>query len=177
MTEQTKFQRALLVTALVLASVAAGGCASTFNVGETEFACKEKEGCPTPIEVYEATHGNSSDVRMGRTPKSWKASSSDVVRFNQDTRAGKETRGLIDATAVKVPGDRAVRPLRSGSEVARIWIAPWIDEADNLHWARYTFVEISKRRWEVGEKEIRSGGTSVPFVQIRGDREPGAPRK
>lgn len=177
MNELNKLRRVLLLATMALACAATVGCASTFNVGETEFACKEKEGCPTPIEVYEATHGNSSDVRMGRTPKSWKASATDVVRFNQDTRTGKETRGLIEATAVKVPGDRAVRPLRSGSEVARIWIAPWIDEADNLHWARYTFVEISKRRWEVGEKEIRSGGTSVPFVQVRGDREPGAPRK
>ena len=177
MTQMKQIRHGRTLVASLAAGAMLAGCASTFNVGETEFACKEKEGCPTPIEVYEATHGNSADVRMGRTPKSWKPNSGDVVRFTQDTRAGRETRGLLAATAVNVPGDRAVRPLRTGSEVARIWIAPWVDESDTLHWARYSFVEISRRRWDIGEKEIRNGGTSVPFVQVRRDREPGAPRK
>lgn len=165
--------------ALFGASLFVSGCASSLNIGETTFACKEEGGCPTPIEVYEATHGSPSELLMGKTPKSWKSDPSQtVVRVSprQGNDAAREARAAMGAERIKVDAQRTTVPLRSSSSILRIWIAPWIDENDRLNWARYTFVEVAPRTWRFGENEVRRQD-DIPFVNVVPDADPGLVRR
>lgn len=155
------------------AATVLSGCASALAVGETSFACKEADGCPTPIEVYNRTHNTPRELSVGKTPEAWKTTGSEALRL-PDLNAASAAREVLSANRLEVAGDRIVAPLRRGSQVARIWVAPWTDEMDRLHWARYTFVEVSPRRWQFGERDVRSE-QSVPFVESQADAEAGLP--
>lgn len=147
------------------------GCASALTVGETDFVCGDGVECPTPIEVYNKTHTTPSELRVGKTPKSWQADSDKkVVQIPDAQEAQKQA--LLMPSRIGVDQDRIVVPLREGSRVVRIWIAPWVDKSDKLHWARYIFAEITTRKWQFGERDVRSEQT-VPFVEAAPDVEPG----
>ncbi len=161
--------------ALIASAALLHGCASTMNVGESTFACKEEGGCPTPIEVYKKTHAAPAEILDGKTPKAWKPQGSDVVKLDHAASASeRRVQELVAPPRLSVPGERVTVPLRRGSQVARIWIAPWVDGSDRLHWARYVFVEVSPRRWQFGERDVRQEST-VPFVNTMQDREAGLP--
>lgn len=165
--------KALFALAAVAAVVGLSGCASTLAVGESNFACKEADGCPTPIEVYNRTHRSPKELMVGKTPQEWKMAGSEALKL-PDIEKANAAREVLAAKRLEVGGDRIVAPLRRGSQVARIWVAPWTDENDRLHWARYTFVEVSPRRWQFGERDVRSEQT-VPFVESQADAEAGLP--
>jgi len=170
-------KRQLIVLTLSLSVTMMSGCASSLNVGESSFACKEAGGCPTPIEVYESTHGAPSELRVGKTPKAWKADPSQtVVRIQESVTKATPAKEAIGANTIRVDTARTVVPLRSSSSVLRIWIAPWVDENDRLNWARYSFVEVSPRTWRFGENEVRKQD-DVPFVNIVPDLDPGVNRR
>lgn len=164
------------ILSLAAMSVAAfvSGCASTMNVGESTFACKEQAGCPTPVEVYNKTHNAPKDVLVGKTPKEWRKPGADVVQLPQQTETAKQLKQIVGAQRLNVEGERVSVPLRRGSQVARVWVAPWVDDDDRLHWARYIFAEVSGRRWQFGERDVRQE-QSVPFVQPLTDTESGIP--
>ena len=50
------------------------------------------------------------------------------------------------------------------SQVMRIWIAPYIDQQDNLNWSGYVYSEVTPRRWAVGEQEVRHQGLPPQFL-------------
>lgn len=161
--------------ALLCAAAMVQGCTSLLAVGESSFACKEEDGCPTPIEVYKKTHSAPVELLDGKTPKAWKPAGKDVVQLGGHlTAEAAQLQAMVAPSRLSVPGERVSVPLRRGSQVARIWIAPWVDETDRLHWARYVFVEVSPRRWQFGEVDVRKEST-VPFVEVGRDRETGMP--
>lgn len=164
MINMKKLTHRLLATTFSV--VALSGCASVFNTaGESTFACAE--GCPTPLEVYERTHQSPNSVQVGRTPESWgiKGATSSAAKehFNYGSAAGLAQSQFTAASAEQ--GVAAPKPIRNESKVIRIWVAPWIDSQDNLHWAGYVFSEVTPKRWSVGEQSIRFNGLPPAFQQ------------
>ena len=144
-------------TAAVFAATAVlvlSGCASTLNTaGDSEFACDGKtNNCPTPLEVYGATHNSPESVRNGRTPDQWKTGQSDAN--------GK----IKSSSKLLVAAEPPAMPIRQASQVMRIWVAPWVDGNDNLNWASYVYTEVTPKRWSFGEQEVRHQGMPAPFI-------------
>jgi hypothetical protein len=59
-------------------------------------------------------------------------------------------------------------PVMEPAQAMRIWIAPWVDVNQDLHWPEYVFTEVTPRRWTWGEKPIRSSTMAAP-VLMRGN--------
>ncbi|ATG92594.1 TraV family lipoprotein [Methylomonas koyamae] len=53
-----------------------------------------------------------------------------------------------------VPHIEDPTPIRTPSEVMRIWIAPWEDKDGDLNVSGYVFTEIEPRRWMIGKKSV-----------------------
>ena len=62
-------------------------------------------------------------------------------------------------------GAADIVPLRTPSQVLRVWIAPWEDTAGRLHVPGYTYAEIEPRRWSIGEGAATDGLQLKPLTQ------------
>jgi len=153
-----------------IACVALVGCSSTMNTaGHDQFVCDETHNCPTPFEVYNKTNTTPTQVKNGRTPETWKAEKRGKGDDKSQTAMEIENLrldlvSLTPSAQAMVPADPAARPLREPSQVMRIWIAPWIDQSDNLNWPGYVYTEVTKRRWSYGEQEVRHQGMPPQFL-------------
>lgn len=148
------------------------GCASTLNTaGTSEFACGERNDCPTPFEVYNNTNNAPPSVRNGRTPERWNAKSKDHGSGDKGEGQALPALDLVRAanTTVKLqdPTQATAQPIREPSQVMRVWIAPWIDQSDNLNWSGYVYTEVTPKRWAFGERQIRYQSLAPQFVQPR----------
>lgn len=146
------------------------GCASTLNTaGDSEFACDGKSrNCPTPLEVYGATHNSPEAVRNGRTPDQWKtgqSSSNGQIKAQKQTEdLRRDLTDLAPSSNLLVAAELPAMPIRQASQVMRIWVAPWVDGNDNLNWASYVYTEVTPKRWSFGEQEVRHQGMPAPFI-------------
>ncbi len=50
-------------------------------------------------------------------------------------------------------------PIRRAPKVIRIWLAPWIDQDEDLHQPGYIYAEIKGRKWLMGEYASYRNGT------------------
>lgn len=155
------------IAVLASACVFLSGCASSMNTADNqEFACGGNSGCPTPFEVYSQTNHTPASVNNGRTPENWKAG----ARGKSDPKETSLTELRLDlatvapSTKLEVAIDPPPQPLREPSQVMRIWIAPWTDQADNLNWSGYVYTEITTRKWAFGEQEVRQQGLPPQFL-------------
>jgi len=171
-----KFSRFIATIGLV-AGLSAGlsGCAVFNTASDSRFACEENDDCPTPLEVYAETHTSPIEIEMGRTPADWKSGARDDEnnkKRDKDFMAQRaiELAQINSSSLIMAGGTQLVKPLREPSQVIRIWIAPWIDNNDNLNWPSYVFTEITQRRWGFGEQEIRHFGMPMQALpQWRND--------
>ena len=62
-------------------------------------------------------------------------------------------------------GAADIVPLRTPSQVLRVWIAPWEDTSGRLHVPGYTYAEIEPRRWSIGEAAATGGRQLKPLTQ------------
>lgn len=133
------------------------GCSSLNPAGESSFACKGDQ-CPTPIEVYSETHHAPASVEMGRTPPKWRGGGQAKKNGEEASDAYLErAMSLASANQSASLNSEApsFKPIREPAQVARIWIAPWVDQEDNLHANGYVFTEVQTQKWSFGEPEIR----------------------
>lgn len=160
----------IFVASIATAVVLLTGCASSFNTASTsEFSCSDKSGCPTPFEVYNQTNNAPPSVRSGRTPEQWGVSGSKDKEgkgraqgvHNEEVRM--DLTHIAPSSSIQVQSDPVAQPIRQPSQVMRIWIAPWIDQSDNLNWSGYIYTEVTPKRWAFGEKEIRYQGMVPQF--------------
>lgn len=150
------------------------GCGSMLNTaGNSTFSCQGEGGCPTPFEVYEDTHASSGNVRNGRTPEKWgvngvkkSGGSRNDFQLNNEQKNKNDLDLLknISPADILAKSNSSPKPIREESRVMRIWVAPWIDQGDNLNWSGYVYTEITPRKWSFGEKEIRYQGGVPDFL-------------
>jgi len=47
-------------------------------------------------------------------------------------------------------------PIRKAPKVIRIWLAPWVDEDEDLHQPGYIYAELQTRKWAMGEYPVEA---------------------
>lgn len=145
---------------LALAVTAAlGGCA----LGESDYSCDMPGGptCMSLPEVYEATEHQSAIS----TPPEGEGDHENQEDSNGDATAPGNAPGYpvpgypvhSYASPGRYPGVEPLPapsdavPVRTPARVARIWVAPWVDEDDVLYTGGYVYAEIQPRDWMIGE--------------------------
>jgi conjugal transfer pilus assembly protein TraV len=58
-------------------------------------------------------------------------------------------------------------PILEPAKVLRIWIAPWIDNKQDLHWPSMIFTEVTPRRWSIGGLGFEQVQALVPLQIIK----------
>jgi len=145
-----------------------------------------------------ADKGNSGDIDVINTEDDWQADNhaSDTAAsekkevdapslYIQDdaqpgelvkvtaARNGKKTSTVYQSyinqkQLIADPG--SPMPILQPAEVARIWIAPWTDESQDLHWPGFVFTEITPRRWSFGEGAVGAIRPTLPVLIDNGHR-------
>lgn len=185
--------RTLKRVAIALAMTGLGmsltGCAY-FNVGEEEFNCSgmpDSAYCHSARDVYNATNSGEVPSRVGpdgaynedcdncsrsegrnfnfgyeeeleqeQAKKSGQPTSSGATR-----RSSKRDEVIDNYVAPRLP-DQPV-PIRTPAVVMRIWVAPYIDDKDDLMAPGYVYTEIEPRRWIYGEQNYQMAGAFSPL--------------
>jgi conjugal transfer pilus assembly protein TraV len=96
----------------------------------------------------------------------------DSIRTDKDgvamTTGGQTSDGRQDAVAVPSIGQPL--PIRTQPVVMRIWVAPWEDDAGDLHADGYIYTEIEDRRWNLGGRYKGPQKSFTPLVSIGSDK-------
>lgn len=145
---------------VIVAGLIAATAAGCTTIGEREFACPGRpEGvrCLSATGVYQATEGTAivlptASKAVGDNPG--------AVERSQNRRRPKEhgNSGRSDAPRVAPQPPSALLPtvdkpvpIRTPSQVIRVWVAPWEDKQGILRAGGYSFIEIESRRWAFGD--------------------------
>ena len=153
----------------MLLPLIATGCSSLFNPAENDsFSCPGMpQGiiCKTPLAVYKSTNQmpppTDSDMPIGQKASGVKYGDDQGNVVRPEPAASRGLPGLSAAAL-----DASPRPVRTSAEVMRIWIAPWVDSHDDLHYPSYLFTEVQARRWSFGKTEFAGAGVVVPHRDI-----------
>jgi len=73
--------------------------------------------------------------------------------------------GSFGATGQMIASAKGPMPLLEPPQVLRIWVAPFVDEKQDLQWPSYVFTEVTSRRWSFGEQSVPAIKALVP-VQL-----------
>ena len=160
-------KRTALVAALLPIAILSG-CSSWLNTaGEDEFSCPGMpQGiiCKSPMAVYKSTEQSpaltDSDMPIGQKAPN--------VKYGDDMgkTAGSEHNLKVSNGMPGPAVAELARPVRVPAQVMRIWIAPWIDSKDDLHFPSYLFTEIQPRTWSFGKSEYSGQGMVVPHLEL-----------
>jgi conjugal transfer pilus assembly protein TraV len=141
----------------LLAIVLITGCAS-----QTEYGCKgfpEGVQCKSTRDIYmDTSHGLEIQSDLEVSGKRGEAGKGANITRNDPT-----PEEIARMKAKQVPTDRILReyvhtklpyepvPIRTPSQVMRIWVAPYEDKAGDLLVPGLVFTDIEERKWVIGE--------------------------
>lgn len=179
-------RRAAGFAALAAGIAGLSGC-SYLQVGEEEFSCSGMPGsiyCHSSREVYEATNDGTVPSPM-RPGAAYNEECEDCVKSELDggPAQGDDSGGLrlgeSDAGATPVrtahTEDDVIRnyvtpalperpvPIRTPSQVMRIWVAPFVDEAGDFHAPGFVYTEIEPRRWVLAKEHETASNVFEPL--------------
>lgn len=155
--------RILPTLAVLAASLAIGGCASTFNTaGSSDFSCPGMPSgvvCAAPFTAYEMTNGSSSslDQTFADPEQQRKEGGVPVSRLNGES-------GVLGAGVATTLAGRLPQPIMEQAQVMRIWVAPWVDANNDVHWPSYIYTEIQPKRWRFGRPATRQSNGVIPHL-------------
>lgn len=138
--------------AVLAAIVLQTACSSS---AKKEFGCAgmpEGVNCKTPKEVYAMTNGE--DWRYLTDPEKAAA-----FREAQQRRANAPP---VDTGRQMALPPGSAEPVLEPAQTMRVWVSPWVDRNQDLHWPEVVFTEITPRRWSFGESPVRRNTMLVP---------------
>lgn len=138
------------------------GCASMMGFGESEFTCAKNHSgmpCDSVEQIYRKTNGPN-----------WRASDQSQKAANGASHEAIAT-GVRPTAAVPVSAPSWPTPVLEPAQVLRVWIAPWVDESQSLHWPSYVFAEVTPRKWSFGNADFRAVRQLTP-LQVAPQDEP-----
>lgn len=150
---------------ILIVPVILSGCASTFNIGESEYSCRgypEDSKCISAREIYAQTH--DKDYLVGYVGEG---------EEEQQKASNTESKSAIsDREPIKTAVPRLEKPLpiRSTAKVMRVYIGPWEDKQGDLNSPGYVFTEVIGRRWTIGAGQTQF---DVPLSPLQVLKEEG----
>jgi conjugal transfer pilus assembly protein TraV len=128
----------------VLLITVATGCATT------DYGCKgmpDEPSCLSTTQAYQVTN-----TAITETPPE---NSQDLESASIPT--------LIPPLQQPVPKIDDPTPIRTPSQVMRIWIAPWEDADGDLMVSNYVYTELEPRRWMIGKAAPTASASLIPL--------------
>lgn len=119
------------------------GCSSLLNIGSPEYSCKglpDGGQCLSARDVYEETNNGVVPVPLG-----------DKITVEK-TDSYSTNDGVVNNYITPYTVGQPI-PIRTPSQVMRIWISPWEDKSGDLIMPGFIYTEIEPRRWIVDQKE------------------------
>ena len=192
--KKTAILKRLLPTAAVLLGAAALSGCSALNTGEEEFSCSGMPGsiyCASARDVYEATNDGVVPSPM-RKEDAYNEDCDDCVKsedVNPDLqKGGEESSGAVarpvngERETLAVTDDEIINnyvapalpdkpvPIRTPSQVMRIWVAPYVDVNGDLQAPGYVYTEIEPRRWIMRTRSDDGAGATA-FAPLEDARD------
>ncbi|ELA9367466.1 type IV conjugative transfer system lipoprotein TraV [Vibrio parahaemolyticus] len=150
---------------LILVSVAVlGGC----TVGQSEFNCSRGDDnalCGSSRTIYSATNGELQENETLTYIEDGEAKQVTLTELEQArTQKSKSEKGEISeknsnqANYSQVPHAFSYdgQVLRTDVKVLRIWVAPYVDDSDDLNLSTLVYTDIEKKRWELEVNQERT---------------------
>jgi conjugal transfer pilus assembly protein TraV len=188
MTNSRTKKRLGLAVLCALTAVMTSGC-SWLNTGEEEFSCSGMPGsiyCHSARDVYAATNDGTVPTPVAKDG-AYNEDCEDCVKaedVNPDLRnedAGAQNTGsstprkslavtddeLINNYVTPALPDRPV-PIRTPSQVMRIWVAPYVDTKGDLQSPGFIYTEIEPRRWIIRDgNDVSNSRVFAPLEDVR----------
>lgn len=122
----------------------ATGCATT------EYGCKgmpDEPSCLSTTQAYQVTNTAITEAPPENNPSSESTS----------------TPATAPPLQQPVPKIEDPTPIRTPSQVMRIWIAPWEDADGDLMVSNYIYTELEPRRWMIGKATSTASSSLIPL--------------
>ena len=120
---------------LLIPLVGLAGCS-------TKYGCKgmpDDPICLSAVEAYQATD---------HAPVKPKGADNGAASANVTPTVSAKGK---TSESVPTPKLEYPTPIRTPSQVMRIWIAPWEDDDGDLNVSGYVYTELEPRRWMIGK--------------------------
>lgn len=147
----TKYVKSIL---MVASAVVMSGCSSMFTVGSSDYGCSgmpEGVQCLSSKEVYALTEQpgpvTGEDYRNYVEGKQATESSANRQTLRTNDPYAQAYREMLQ----NMPVNQESMPIRTRSQVMRIWIAPWNSTNGDHHQQGLIYTELEGRRWNMGE--------------------------
>lgn len=140
---KTMHSNSLIFIGLLL-MVLTTGCATT------EYGCKgmpDEPSCLSTTQAYQVTNTAITEAPAENNPSSESTS----------------TPTLAPPLQQPVPKIEDPTPIRTPSQVMRIWIAPWEDADGDLMVSNYVYTELEPRRWMIGKAASAANASLIPL--------------
>lgn len=137
----------------------AGGC-SSLGVGEDEFSCPGRPGgaqCKSSWELYQMTGNGQVPAPSRPGDEDESSDGGDENTAPQGYVNSNDADFVVDNYVTPRLPDRPV-PVRTPSQVMRIWIAPYDDTDGDFIVSGYAYTEIEPRRWTLGVTDTGAAG-------------------
>ncbi|MCK9609513.1 MAG: TraV family lipoprotein [Methylomonas sp.] len=128
----------------LLLMVLTTGCATT------EYACKgmpDEPSCLSTTQAYQVTN-----TALPEAPPE-----------NSQRSESTSPPALPPPLQQPVPKIDDPTPIRTPSQVMRIWIAPWEDADGDLMVSNYVYTELEQRRWMIGKAAPTTHSSLFPL--------------
>ncbi|NJA06482.1 TraV family lipoprotein [Methylococcaceae bacterium WWC4] len=128
----------------VLLITVATGCATT------EYGCKgmpDEPSCLSTTQAYQVTNTAITEAPPANSQESESTS----------------TPAFALPLQQPVPKIEDPTPIRTPSQVMRIWIAPWEDADGDLMVSNYVYTELEPRRWMIGKAASTASSSLIPL--------------
>jgi len=128
----------------LLLMVLTSGCATT------DYGCKgmpDEPSCLSTTQAYQVTNSAITEAPLENSQSSASISSPAIAPTLQQP----------------VPKIDDPTPIRTPSQVMRIWIAPWEDADGDLMVSNYVYTELEPRRWMIGKAASTASSSLIPL--------------
>lgn len=153
----------------IIALFGTTGCATM----QSEYSCPgvpDGVVCKNPVEVYNLTENADSVTGCKDCQKKTKAKEQEDPETSENSGNNEQQQKQYMPALTRINPTEPLHgpmPVMEPAKVLRIWIAPWIDEKEDLRWPGYVFTEITPRRWTLGKYGFNSPTSLVPATNTR----------
>ncbi|WKJ92204.1 TraV family lipoprotein [Methylomonas montana] len=138
-----RFHQFSIYSLSVLLIAITTGCA-------TDYGCKgmpDEPSCLSTTQAYQVTN-----TALPEAPPE-----------NSQELESASTPALAPPLQQPVPKIEDPTPIRTPSQVMRIWIAPWEDAEGDLMVSNYVYTELEPRRWMIGKAAPTASASLIPL--------------
>lgn len=130
----------LKINIIFFTVVTLSACSMSGYGGSSQFRCRSE-------------WGESNDPLCSSITQNYDASVAGILGVNERLRSNNLYSQQEAKTLMQIETLYSGTPLRSQTETARIWIAPYLDNDGDLVDQNYTYITLNQGRWLLGHNQ------------------------